>query len=109
MAKKKKTFTNRIGIERIERFVVTTDDDSVWTPCYEGNCIRVFASLNRFEKWYVKIAAWGADDYGVERTYFFGQDEEAAREKYIELAKEVQEMQDGISLMELLNRGFEPF
>ena len=105
MAKKKKKYFN----EKIERHVITADDDSVWTPCYEGNRIRFFVSFNYFDYYYVKIAAWGADDYGVERVYNFGQNEEAAREKYAELLKEMNDIEDGITCMELLDRGFEPF
>lgn len=105
MAKKKKKYFN----ERVERYVITADDDSVWTPCYERNRIKLFVSLNYFDYYYVKIAAWGADDYGVERVYRFEQDEKAAREKYVELLEEMNNIEDGITCMELLNRGFEPF
>jgi hypothetical protein len=35
--------------------------------------------------------------------------EEAAREKYAELLKEMNDIKDGITCMELLGRGFEPF
>ena len=105
MAKKKKKYFN----ERVERYVITADDDSVWTPCYEGNRIKLFVSLNYFDYYCVKIAAWGADDYGVERVYRFEQDEKAAREKYAELLEEMNNIEDGITRIELLNRGFEPF
>ena len=105
MVKKKKKYFN----ERVERYVITADDDSVWTPCYEGNQIKLFVSLNYFDYYYVKIAAWGADDYGVERVYHFEQDEKAAREKYAELLEEMNSIENGITCMELLSRGFEPF
>ena len=96
-------------VERVERWVVTSDGDEVWTPCWEGNKLKLHVSILYFREWYVKIAAWGADDYGVERVYYFKENYEKAKEKYEELILEMNSVEDGVSLKWFLNHGYEPF
>ncbi len=54
-----------------EKFVYTIDD---WHPNYDGNKVRVFMVNPKITK-FVRIAAWGKDDYGLELN-FEGTDEE---------------------------------
>ena len=46
-----------------ERFITVEDD---WYPCYEGNKVKLRLNLITYGKYYVKIAAWGADDTAYE-------------------------------------------
>ena len=52
---------------KISKEVIATDD---WYPCFEGNKIRVSLFLtNTRDHKFVRICAWGADDFGVELDY----------------------------------------
>lgn len=52
---------------KIEKDIVVTDD---WYPCFEGNKVHIsmFVTNVRDSK-FVRICAWGADDFGVELDY----------------------------------------
>lgn len=55
---------------RETKMVTVTDDSSVWHPCYPNNQVIVGISAFCFEdKFYIKVNAWGADDFGVEIEY----------------------------------------
>lgn len=95
--------------EKVERWVVTSDGDEVWTPCWKGNKLKMFVSITHFRQWYVKIAAWGADDFGVERVYYFGENYEKAKEKYEELLLEMNSIQDGVNIEYFFAHGYEQF
>lgn len=107
--KKKNLNQNTPKPERAERWVTTSDDDSVWTPCWEGNRLKLHVSIMYFRQWYVKIAAWGADDFGVERVYYFGEDYKKAKEKYNKLLGEMNSIPDGVNLEWFLAHGYEQF
>lgn len=56
------------------RLVTVTDD---WYPCIDGNKIRLSIMLNRGmrnnkEYYWVRICAWGDDDFGMELDYDAG-------------------------------------
>ena len=58
-----------------ERYITVTDN---WYPCYEGNKVRVELSLTPFlNKYYVSLAAWGADDTAYTKDFEYATEAEA--------------------------------
>jgi len=58
-----------MSITRIEKYVKVTDD---WYPTFPDNKVRVALILNDLDhKGYkfVRICAWGADDFGLEMDF----------------------------------------
>ena len=58
----------------LQRMVTVTDD---WYPCFEGNQIRLSIMMNHCKRnnkdvYWVRICAWGADDFGLELDYDAG-------------------------------------
>lgn len=52
------------------KMIIVTDDSDVWHPCYLGNQVRVGISANHYgDNYYIKVNAWGMDDFGVEIEY----------------------------------------
>lgn len=61
--------------QKIQKFVKTTDN---WCPNYPGDTVRVFLLNQKTEHKefnFVRIAVWGADDFGLEMD-FKGTEEE---------------------------------
>jgi len=71
--------------------IKVTDD---WLPCFPGNQVQV--SIHKDGKGSWRIAVWGEDDFGMEKSDL-SQDEAFT---------EFRNLQDGISQSELKNRGF---
>lgn len=89
-----------------ERFITVTDD---WYPCYEGNKVKLRLTLTSFlNKYYVKFAAWGADDTAYEVEYEFST-LELAKKKYQELIYEYEIVPDNIDKYWFIDRGFKRF
>ena len=52
------------------KMITVTDDNDVWHPCYPNNQVKVGISANHsFDSFYIKVNAWGMDDFGVEIEY----------------------------------------
>lgn len=54
---------------RIDKMIKVTDD---WSPCFENNTVKVsmFLTYVPEHNWcFVRILAWGADDFGLEMDY----------------------------------------
>lgn len=52
------------------KMITVTDKSYVWSPCYPNNQVKVGISANCVrDKFYIKVNAWGADDFGVEIEY----------------------------------------
>ena len=93
--------------ERKERYITVTDD---WHPCYEGNRVRLSLSLNQWkDEYYVKIAAWGNDDYGLEVVYDKYKNIKDARDKYDALIPIFDSIPNGINKYWFINRGWKRF
>jgi len=96
-----------MAYEKKERYITVTDD---WFPCYEGNKVRLSLSLNQWrDEYYVKIAAWGNDDYGLEIVYDGYSNLDDAREKYDTLIPIFNNIPDGIDKDWFINKGFKRF
>lgn len=96
-----------MNYKRIERYITVTDD---WYPCYEGNKVRLSLSLNQWKnEYYIKIAAWGNDDYGLEIEYDGYKNIEDARKKYDVLIPIFNSIPDGVSKYWFINRGWKRF
>lgn len=55
---------------RESKMITVTDGDNVWTPCYPGNQVKVgISACHGGDRFYIKVHAWGADDFGVEIYY----------------------------------------
>lgn len=55
--------------KRIDKMVVVTDN---WYPCFDGNKVKVSLFISNLDKTnchFVRICAWGNDDFGVEMDY----------------------------------------
>ena len=93
-------------IIRKERYITVIDD---WYPCYEGNKIKLILSLNSFkDNYYVKFAAWGADDTAYEVEFDYDNYEDA-NEKYNFLIPIFEIIPDGINKEWFINHGFTRF
>lgn len=69
--------------QKIQKFVKTTDN---WCPNYPGDTVRVFLLNQKTEHKefnFVRIAVWGADDFGLEMD-FYGMNEEQNDAKFNE-------------------------
>lgn len=52
------------------KMITVTDENDIWHPCYPNNQVRVGISANRVgDDFYIKVNAWGMDDFGVEIEY----------------------------------------
>lgn len=52
------------------KMVTVTDDEHLWNCCYPNNQIRVkITAIQLGDKNYIKVNAWGLDDFGVEIEY----------------------------------------
>lgn len=52
------------------KMIIVTDNDDVWKPCYLGNQVRVgISAIGYSNNYYIKVNAWGMDDFGVEIEY----------------------------------------
>ena len=90
-----------------ERFITVTDN---WFPCYEGNKVKLSLSLNQWQdEYYVKIAAWGNDDYGLEVVYGEYKDINEARKKYDSLIPIFNAIPDGIDKHWFINNSWKRF
>ena len=89
-----------------QRYITVTDD---WSPCYEGNKVRLRLSLSSFlDKYYVKLAAWGADDTAYEKEFEY-MDKAQAKRQYDELTSVYHSIPDGIDKDWFIDRGFTRF
>lgn len=89
-----------------ERFITVEDD---WYPCYEGNKVKLRLNLIAYGKYYyVKIAAWGADDTAYEQEFEYYNYEEA-RDKYNSLIPFFETIPNGINKEWFIDRGFVRF
>lgn len=89
-----------------QRYITVTDD---WYPCYEGNKVRLRLSLSSFlDKYYVKLAAWGADDTAYEQEFEYT-DKAQAKRQYDELTFVYNSIPDGIDKDWFIDRGFTRF
>ena len=96
-----------MAYERKERYITVIDN---WYPCFEGNKIRLSLSLNQWkDEYYVKIAAWGSDDYGLEVVYDEYKNIEDARDKYNALIPIFNSIPDGVNKYCFINRGWKRF
>lgn len=90
-----------------ERFITVTDE---WYPCYKGNKVKLKLSLNQWRnKYYIKLAAWGNDDYGLEIVYDGYDNFEDAHKKYDTLIPIFNNVPDGIDKYWFINRGWKRF
>jgi len=90
---------------RRERFITVEDD---WYPCYEGNRIKLRLTLIAYGKYYVKIAAWGADDTAYEQEFEYYNYEEAC-DKYNSLIPFFETIPNGINKEWFIDHGFVRF
>ncbi len=88
-----------------ERFIKVTDN---WYPCYEGQRVKLRLSLNYFNYYYVKLAAWGADDTAYEIEYSSPSFKDVL-EKYYELIPFYESIPNNIDKMWFINHGFKRF
>ncbi len=88
-----------------ERFITVEDD---WYPCYEGNKVKLRLTLITYGKYYVKLAAWGADDTAYEQEFAYDNYEEACS-KYNSLIPFFETIPDGIDTEWFIDRGFVRF
>ena len=52
------------------KMITVTDEDCIWSPCFPNNQVRVGISANHIgNDFYIKVNAWGMDDFGVEIEY----------------------------------------
>lgn len=91
---------------RMERFITVKDD---WYPCYEGNKVKLILSLNTFQdNYYVKLAAWGADDTAYEMEFDYDNYEDAD-ERCKVLIPFFKNIPDGITKEWFIDHGFTRF
>lgn len=93
-------------IRERERFIIVEDD---WCPCYEGNKVKLRLTMFPYDKkFYVKLAAWGADDttYEMEFEYY---NFEPAYCQYNFLSTFFDAIPDGITKQWFIDRGFTRF
>ncbi len=96
-----------MAYEKKERYITVTDD---WFPCYEGNKVKLILSLNQWrDEYYVKIAAWGNDDYGLEIVYDGYNNPDDARKKYDTLIPMFNNIPDSLDKDWFINKGFKRF
>ena len=89
-----------------ERYITVTDD---WYPCYKGNKVRLRLSLISFlDTYYVRLAAWGADDTAYVRDFEYT-DKVQANQRYEELIYVYNTIPDGIDKDWFIDRGFTRF
>ena len=89
-----------------ERYITVIDD---WYPCYKGNKVRLRLSLTSFlEKYYVRLAAWGADDTAYVKDFEYTNEAQALW-RYEELMPEYEAIPDGVDKDWFIDRGFERF
>lgn len=89
-----------------ERYITVIDD---WYPCYEGNKVRLRLSLTSFlDKYYVRLAAWGADDTAYVKDFEYA-NEAQAKWRYEELIPIYNLIPDGIDKDWFIDRGFTRF
>ena len=96
---------NRLGIEHKVRMLPVTDN---WHPCYEGNTVRLRLSLNYYNGFYVRLSAWGADDFGLDLDRYADTEEEALN-LYKEMENLFDSIPDGVEQDYFYNLGFEQF
>ena len=96
-----------MAYEKKERYITVTDD---WYPCYESNKVKLILSLNQWrDEYYVKIAAWGNDDYGLETVYDGYNNPDDARKKYDALIPVFNNIPDDVDKDWFINKGFKRF
>lgn len=96
-----------MAYERKERYITVTDN---WFPYYEGNKVRLSLSLNQWQdEYYVKIAVWGSDDYGLKIVYDEYKNIEDARDKYNALIPIFNSIPNGVNKYWFINRGWKRF
>lgn len=89
-----------------ERYITVTDD---WYPCYEGNKVRLRLSFTSFlDKYYVRLAVWGADDTAYVKDFEYT-NECLAWRRYEELIPIYNTIRDGINKDWFIDRGFVRF
>ena len=89
-----------------ERYITVTDD---WYPCYKGNKVRLRLSLTPFrDKYYVRLAAWGADDTAYVMDFESSKHYEAYA-KYQEFREIYNRIPNNIDKDWFIDRGFERF
>lgn len=88
-----------------ERYIKVNDN---WYPCFEGQRIKLKLSLCHFKDYYVRLAAWGADDTAYEITYENLSFKEAVR-KYNELIPFFENVPNNITKEWFIKKGFQHF
>jgi hypothetical protein len=89
-----------------ERYITVTDN---WYPCYEGNKVRLRLTLTPFHnKYYVRLAAWGADDTAYVKDFEYA-DKAQANRQYEELIPVYNNIPDGINKDWFIDRDFTRF
>lgn len=92
-------------ILRTERFIKVTDD---WYPNFPENKIKVILSLSHYKNYYVRLAAWGADDTAYEIEFDYNSAKDAVT-GYYNLLPFYQSIPDGINKDWFIDRGFTRF
>ena len=96
------------------KMITVTDDSSVWHPCFPDNKveIKIFAANLRYKnenKYYGKVSAWGADDFGVEIN-FSANNKKTLMELYSHMKHYIyDEISDGVNLEWFYKHGFVNF
>lgn len=92
------------------KFITTSDGDEVWHPCYPDNKIEISISISWFDHYYVKVAAWGADDFGVELVFENCSSKEHAEDIYNHYKTHIYDkIPDDVSLDWFYEHGFVNF
>ena len=92
-------------ITQDERYITVTDN---WYPCYKGHKVKLSIGLYFFKNYYIKLSAWGADDFGLEIEENF-QNESDAMMRYKELEPYFRSIPDGVNKRWFRQQGFRPF
>lgn len=92
-------------ILRTERFIKVKDN---WYPNFPGNRVKIILSLNYYKNYYIKLAAWGADDTAYEIEFDYNSVKDAIK-GYYNLLPFYQSIPDGITKDWFIDRGFTRF
>lgn len=92
------------------KMITVTDDGWVWHPCYPNNQVKVGISANCYgNNRYVKVNAWGMDDFGVEIAYSCYDDEHLIEMYYHFKHYIYDKITDGTNLEWFYEHGFVKF
>ena len=89
---------------RKTRYVKVTDD---WYPNFNGNTVRLTVGIFFFQKYYIKLMAWGADDTGMEIVQYYNTKEEAINAYSKEFIPKYESVPDNINRQWFFNNGYQ--